>query len=99
MSDLKPSTTFKVIESSDNFVDVNAEVAAITAYGSVSGNVLNICFMRNFVISMTDESGEPSSSEVVLRKVASINMSIPRAKALYVALGAALDTVPSGDEK
>ena len=99
MSYLKQTTTFKVIEAAENFVDVNAEVVAITGFDSQSGNVLNICFMRSFVTTLADEDGQPASAEVGLRKVASVTMSVSRARALHSALGKALEAAPEEDEK
>ncbi|AVU50547.1 MULTISPECIES: hypothetical protein [Enterobacter cloacae complex] len=87
----------KVIEVSESFVDVYAEVAAITTYEAQSSSHVNFGFMREFIESYADENGQPSSSQVVLKKVASITMTDARARALYDALGLALKV--KGEEK
>ncbi|HIB8767077.1 TPA: hypothetical protein ACWX6F_001296 [Serratia marcescens] len=80
----------KIIDKSEDFIDVYAESAAITAYESQSGRLVNLCFMRDFITSYADEDGQPSSAQVTLRKVASLTMTEVRARGLYEALGAAL---------
>ncbi|UYU05114.1 hypothetical protein OHY99_05580 [Serratia marcescens] len=85
-----PPKPVKIIDKSESFIDVYAESAAITAYESQSGNLVNLCFMRDFITSYSDEDGQPSSAQVTLRKVASLTMTEVRARSLYEALGAAL---------
>ncbi|AXY31198.1 hypothetical protein [Klebsiella aerogenes] len=86
----------KFVEEADGFVDAFAEVASITTYESQSGSLVNICFMRDFITPYFDESGQPSSSQLYMKKVASVTLDISRAKALHEALGAALNKKGGG---
>ncbi|ENR6004719.1 hypothetical protein ACEWM3_004945 [Klebsiella pneumoniae] len=86
----------KFVEEADSFVDVFAEIASITTYDSQSGSLVNICFMRDFISPYFDENGQPSSSQLYMKKVASVTLEISRAKALYEALGAALEKQGGG---
>lgn len=80
----------KFVEEAENFIDVFAEIASITTYESQSGSLVNICFMRDFITPYFDDNGQPSSSQLSMKKVASITLAENRAKALYEALGSAL---------
>lgn len=80
----------KFVEEADSFVDVFAEIASITTYESQSGSLVNICFMRDFITPYFDDGGQPSSSQLSMKKVAAITLSDDRARALYEALGSAL---------
>ncbi len=80
----------KIIEPSESFIDVYADVATITAFTSQGDDCVNICFMRDFITSTIDASGIPNAATISLKKVASITMSESRARALYNALGGAL---------
>lgn len=92
-----PMKSAKIIEKAESFIDAHAEVATITTYEAQSGSLVNLGFMREFIDSYADENGQPSSSQVKLRKVASITMTDARARALYEALGLALKI--KGEEK
>ena len=78
-----------VLESPD-FHEFYAELSGITGYNTPAGSFIHIAFMSPSVTNYRGAMGEPSSSDVVMKKVGAVTLPSAMAEALHLALGQAL---------
>ncbi|WP_272579046.1 MULTISPECIES: hypothetical protein [Providencia] len=84
---MKSHSDFFELEDAIGALDVYTDTMGVTTYESHTDTFVNITFLKGSVVPLVDGNGKPVSSQVVPKRVASVTMSLDKAKKLHVLLG------------
>ncbi|AVL75758.1 hypothetical protein [Providencia rettgeri] len=93
---MKSQDDFFEIEDADGTTDVFTDMMGITTFSSSPDTYVNITFLKGTVVPLCNSEGKPASSNVVPKRVASVTMSIDKARKLHTLLG---DNLSKYDKK
>ena len=84
---MKSQDDFFEIEHASGIVDVFTDMMGVTTFNSPPDSYVNITFLKGTVVPLCNSDGKPTSSNVVPKRVASVTMSLDKARKLHALLG------------